>query len=99
MSEIEELIEEQQRDDTHRVKPEFRSQVPLTNGVANHIGIDQEGEIVTYWPRPPKGTLLVGHAAWHGTTGGYRNHGCRCNPCTEAQSKAVREYRKSRKSR
>ena len=30
---------------------------------------------------------------WHGTVGGYGNHGCRCGPCTEANRESMRRYR------
>lgn len=29
----------------------------------------------------------------HGTTGGYRNHGCRCDLCRAAQRESLRRYR------
>jgi len=29
----------------------------------------------------------------HGTTNGYKNHGCRCKPCCEANTEAAREWR------
>ena len=32
----------------------------------------------------------------HGTTGGYRNHRCRCDECRAAQREALRRYRTSR---
>lgn len=32
-------------------------------------------------------------AAWHGTTGGYSNHFCRCKECTEAFRIYVADYR------
>lgn len=30
---------------------------------------------------------------YHGTIGGYRNHGCRCEPCTKAQTRWSKGYR------
>lgn len=36
--------------------------------------------------------------AWHGTPGGYTNHGCRCLACTSANTKKVRKYRQGRKA-
>jgi hypothetical protein len=30
---------------------------------------------------------------WHGTTGGYRNHECRCIPCTRANTVQVQLWR------
>jgi hypothetical protein len=32
-------------------------------------------------------------AKWHGTVGGYINHSCRCERCTEAQRVQQAEYR------
>ena len=32
---------------------------------------------------------------WHGTTGGYSNHACRCDLCTTANRSAHREYMRS----
>jgi hypothetical protein len=29
----------------------------------------------------------------HGTANGYVNHGCRCQPCRDANAAAMREYR------
>lgn len=42
-----------------------------------------------YIARPPD-------APWHGTSGGYTNHSCRCRPCTDAHS-AVMYRRKQRR--
>lgn len=38
-------------------------------------------------------------AQWHGTRGGYRKHGCRCGPCTEAtrQAKAIEQENRLRR--
>ena len=30
---------------------------------------------------------------WHGTHGGYSNHKCRCDPCTEANTAAMADWR------
>jgi hypothetical protein len=32
-------------------------------------------------------------APWHGTSGGYTNHHCRCKECTEAYRIAQADYR------
>lgn len=95
MEELDRLTADQERDDTQTIKPEFIEQVPFTDGLANCIGVDEEGQIVTNWPRPPKGTLLVGTAAWHGTYGGYKNYKCRCVPCRRANKDYVSLARKS----
>ena len=92
-SELDRLIVEQRQDDTDTIRLEFPEQVPFTDGLANCIGIDTDGEIVTNWPRPPRGTLLVGSAAWHGTYYGYIRKECRCEPCTSAK----REYTRLRR--
>ena len=85
--ELDRLVAEQQQDDTGVIKPEFPgTQVPLTETLANHIGMDADGEIVTFFPRPPKGVLLTGTAKWHGTYGGYKRYGCRCEPCRAANA-------------
>ena len=95
-TELERLVAQQTQDDNTTIRPEFPGwQVPFTNGLANCIGMDSDGEIVTFFPRPPKGVLLVATAAWHGTYGGYTAHGCRCVPCRAANT----EYRRHRRSK
>lgn len=94
-SELDLLIAEQEADDTHIVRPEFREQIPLTEGLSNCIGVDG-GEIVTNLPRPARGSLLIGTATWHGTNGGYQNHKCRCVPCKSAHADVQRRYRQRR---
>jgi hypothetical protein len=32
-------------------------------------------------------------ASWHGTLGGYKSHGCRCEHCRAAATKYQREWR------
>lgn len=91
-TELDRLIAEQNRDDTDTISPEFRNQVPLTSGLANCVGYE-DGQIVTFYPRPPKGTLLIGTATYHGTRSGYKNHGCRCAPCKGANAAYIKEYR------
>lgn len=92
--ELERLIAEQAADGaSFTVKPEFREQVPFTDGIANLVGMQPDGEIVSFEPRPPKGTLLVGTATWHGTYGGYKNHRCRCEPCRGANAEYVQTRR------
>lgn len=34
---------------------------------------------------------------WHGTSGGYNNHKCRCEPCRLAWNKYCREYRERKR--
>lgn len=91
-SELDQLITEQEADDTYIVRPEFREQVPLTDLLSNHIGVEG-GEIVTNLPRPARGTLLIGAVTWHGTRTGYNNHKCRCAPCKAANTDYMRQRR------
>ncbi|QDK01438.1 HNH endonuclease [Microbacterium phage LeeroyJenkins] len=35
---------------------------------------------------------------WHGTTGGYNNHKCRCDPCRLAWNKYCRERKRVRRN-
>lgn len=98
-TELDRLIADQGRDSsTTMVRPEFRGQVPLSKGVENCVGVDPDGTIVTFWPRAPKGTYLTGTATYHGTRTGYKNHGCRCAPCTEAQRVAIAAQRARRRN-
>lgn len=92
------LLDEQTADDTDGMKPEFRKQTPLTGDIENRIGMEINGEIVSYEPRPPRGSVLIGTAPWHGSTTGYRNHRCRCAPCRAAQRSALAEYRARRRN-
>lgn len=85
--ELQQLIAEQAADmQSYTIKPEYREQVPFTDSIANLVGVQPDGEIVSYEPRPKRGTLLVGTATWHGSRSGYVNHKCRCKPCTDANS-------------
>lgn len=36
---------------------------------------------------------------WHGTAGGYINHGCRCDECRAAHASTIRLYRENQKKR
>jgi len=93
--ELERLIEAQRRDDAAlSIAPEFRGQVPLSSAIENTIGYE-DGEIVTFHPRPPRGTLLVGTASFHGTRSGYVR-GCRCVHCKAANTQYIRAYRERR---
>lgn len=35
--------------------------------------------------------------SWHGTSGGYSNHGCRCIKCVEANKLKCKEYRRNKR--
>ena len=92
-TELDALIEAQKADDNETISPEFRGQVAFTEGLANRIGMEMDGEIVSYEERPPKGTVLIATASWHGTYGGYTRQGCRCDRCTCANT----QYRRKRR--
>ena len=48
--------------------------------------------VVSTWPWPRRA-----HVPAHGTYSEYANHGCRCEPCTDANRNYNREwYRKNR---
>lgn len=36
------------------------------------------------------------HESWHGTSGGYCNHGCRCDACRDAHRLAHKRHRTNR---
>lgn len=40
-----------------------------------------------------------GPGPWCGTYGGYTNHGCKCRPCTDANTVEVRRQRAERAAR
>lgn len=44
---------------------------------------------------PPQGD---GTEDWHGTLGGYKNHGCRCGRCKKANADQHRDYMAGRRS-
>jgi hypothetical protein len=95
--ELELLIEEQRRDDTHIVRPErgyaFSLDAPTPDGdgvLGDCVGVDADGEIVCLLPRR-RGDVM-GHIP-HGTTGGYTNHRCRCRRCRDAHAAYMRAYR------
>lgn len=110
--ELELLIIEQQADDTYRIsRPmheiSFDAPAPgSTEGtVTDVVGVEydfagladgdyDDPKIVSFLPREE--TNISSSNVPHGTTGGYRNHKCRCVPCTSAQRKAVAEYRARR---
>lgn len=94
-TELERLIAEQKADDTYSVKSEFRNTIPLED-IDSLLGMEPDGEIVSF-ERHPKGSVLVGTASWHGTSGGYTRNGCRCPACTQANTDDWRaRYAKNR---
>ena len=36
--------------------------------------------------------MITGDEKWHGTRGGYSNHGCRCPRCRKAHAEYMRAY-------
>lgn len=108
-AELERLIGEQRYDDTHIVHPPRDApygSVPLdkitraSNGdnmmsIANLFGIDEEGELVSFF-RPSRGDILNGSALYHGTLDGYTNRGCRCARCRRANANFCASKRKNR---
>lgn len=107
-AELERLIEEQRRDDTHIVYPDGRLQIPLDapfingsdgsgfDGFSNLVGVDDEGEVISFI-RERRGSVLNGDAIYHGTAGGYGNHGCRCPRCKKAWNEKNTAYQKRRR--
>lgn len=97
MTELEALIAEQEADDTYAVSPE-RNVMPFTDGIANSIGMQLDGELVSFEHlNRPHGLVLREPATYHGTDGGYTNNRCRCVPCRDAHSAALRSYRLRRR--
>lgn len=47
---------------------------------------------------PVKGEPAVAEEKWHGTSGGYTNHSCRCDACKKAWATMVKDMRLRRKS-
>lgn len=101
-AEIDALWTEQQRDDVPYVTPECRDMVRL-DALDDYVGLE-DGELVTFEPgrrgntSNERGRVLVGTATWHGTTSGYVNHKCRCQPCRDAQAARVRKQRANRRA-
>lgn len=50
-------------------------------------------------PKVPTCRKCRSEAFTHGTTNGYKRHGCRCDECREAQAAAQRDYQASRRAR
>ena len=99
-AEIDRLVEEQHRDDTDYITPEFREMVPFDEGLQNCVGKSPDGEVEWYDHRAlgriQRGAVLIGGASWHGTFGGYTNHKCRCQRCKGANAAHQRKRRAKR---
>lgn len=48
------------------------------------------------WDREHPDRPYVASEAYHGSTGGYTSHNCRCRPCTTAGSAASMDGRRGR---
>lgn len=97
--ELELLIAEQATDDTYFIgKPagEIGWDGPAPgsrNGgnVEDFVGVDLEGEIVSFLPRPEESVFGVSLA--HGTRSTYENLRCRCLACRAANAAYRRQRR------
>jgi hypothetical protein len=98
-AEIDRLLEEQRKDDTSFVSPEFNTldTVPIET-LADALAVGPDGEIVMFGQKE-KGSVLTGAAAYHGTASGYRHHKCRCERCKAAKAASVRGERLRRKEK
>lgn len=95
--ELERLIAEQEKDDSTVVFGEKGHEHDVSiEGMENALTVDGDGEVVVSLPRE-RGSILVGAATWHGTRAGYTKHGCKCIPCTEANTKYIAAYRARKK--
>ena len=112
MSELDDLIAEQQSDDTCFSRPE--SQTVSLDSVSEYVGCNDtyfagtedelysfgdESNAVYSFMEPRKGDVLVEGASWHGTRYGYTTKECRCFRCADANSVYHREYRKKLRAR
>ena len=98
-AEIDRLVEEQRKDDTNFISPEFTTldTVPIET-LEDFLAIGPEGELVRFNQRE-KGTVLVGTAAYHGTASGYVHHKCKCVRCKSAHAARIRKQRAQRKAK
>jgi len=95
-AEIDRLVEEQLKDDTDFIEPQFPNTVS-TDVLDDLLGITGDGEVISF-KRAERGSILTGAASWHGSTSGYVNHKCRCRPCKDAQAARIRKQRERRKA-
>lgn len=96
-AEIDRLVEEQRKDDTSFISTEFPVDTVPIETLVDSLSLTEDGEIAYVGSRE-KGTILIGTAPWHGTTSGYVNHKCRCQPCKTAQATRVRKQRARRRA-
>lgn len=92
--ELERLIAEQERDDTHVEfsREEGHREDVTIDGLENALSVDGEGEVAVRLHRA-RGEVLVGTASWHGTVAGRRKHGCKCRRCQAAAAEYQRGLR------
>lgn len=97
--ELELLIREQQKDDTHFIdrpagEVSLDARAPDGTGtVADLIGISEDGVIFLAESLGTHG-LADPRLVPHGTLGGYTNHRCHCGPCRQANT----EYRRKKRA-
>jgi hypothetical protein len=80
MTELDDLIAQQQKDDTYSVRKQF-----------NGLSYKMDGEHERFSRRSiktPKLTFIP-----HGTSSGYSYHGCRCDECTRWRRNYARKER------
>ena len=94
-TELDRLIAEQRRDDTHYVRQRDISLQTILNRdsglmLGDLIGIAEGGELVNF------ARICNEPVPWddipHGTPGGYTNWKCRCSRCTAANAAAQERY-------
>lgn len=54
--------------------------------------VREQGPCVRCWDRAAE------RQRWHGTAGGYNNHGCRCQACCDAINEYHREWRRRQRT-
>lgn len=96
--ELDRLIAEQEADDTLSILHDeagHRDDITV-EGLDNILAQDENGELVTFFPRE-RATVLVGGASHHGTLAGYTKHGCRKPCCKDVWNAYMRDYRARKK--
>ena len=95
--ELELLIREQQKDDTHfvdRPSGEISLDAPAPKGegtIGSLVGRDEDGQLISFVQ--PHVSLFDPTHIPHGTLGGYTNHRCRCTPCRKTNTAYRRRKR------
>jgi hypothetical protein len=100
--ELELLIREQQKDDTHfidRPANEVSLNAPWRIGgelreVGDLLQVDEDGVVSFSEALGHRSPLADTRMIPHGTLGGYTNHRCHCGPCRQANT----EYRRKKRA-